>query len=175
MYFKLFKPQDWRKRSAEARRRNCAVLPILSSSIQPSLTLSALAGGITLKLSVGLHAEAIGPRGENDDVSHRVCLSGFESCENFARRALEQLDLNAGLFCERGSQLVGKTGRTRHIDGDLTGKRRRFFGCGRFFGSRGFFCRSCYGPGGLRLSRRFQPRNHPQQRRLTAAGRLFAV
>jgi hypothetical protein len=26
-YFKLFKPQDWRKRSAEARRRNCAVLP----------------------------------------------------------------------------------------------------------------------------------------------------
>ena len=27
MYFKLFKPQDWRKRSAEARRRNCAVLP----------------------------------------------------------------------------------------------------------------------------------------------------
>ena len=27
MYFKLFKPQNWRKRSAEARRRNCAVLP----------------------------------------------------------------------------------------------------------------------------------------------------
>ena len=27
MYFKLFKPQDWRKRSAEARRRNCTVLP----------------------------------------------------------------------------------------------------------------------------------------------------
>jgi len=25
--FKLFKPQNWRKRSAEARRRNCAVLP----------------------------------------------------------------------------------------------------------------------------------------------------
>ena len=27
MYFKLFKPQDWRKRSGEARRRNCAGLP----------------------------------------------------------------------------------------------------------------------------------------------------
>ena len=27
MSFKLFKPQNWRKRSAEARRRNCAVLP----------------------------------------------------------------------------------------------------------------------------------------------------
>ena len=27
MYFNLFKAQDWRKRSAEARRRNCAVLP----------------------------------------------------------------------------------------------------------------------------------------------------
>ena len=27
MYFKLFKPQDWRKRSAEARGRNCAGLP----------------------------------------------------------------------------------------------------------------------------------------------------
>ena len=27
MYFELFKPQNWRKRSAEARRRNCAVLP----------------------------------------------------------------------------------------------------------------------------------------------------
>ena len=27
MYFKLFKPRDWRKRSAEARGRNCAVLP----------------------------------------------------------------------------------------------------------------------------------------------------
>ena len=30
MYFKRFKPQDWRKRSAEARRRNCAVLPYSS-------------------------------------------------------------------------------------------------------------------------------------------------
>ena len=28
MYFKRFKPQNWRKRSAEARRRNCAVLPL---------------------------------------------------------------------------------------------------------------------------------------------------
>ena len=28
MYFELFKPQNWRKRSAEARRRNCAVLPL---------------------------------------------------------------------------------------------------------------------------------------------------
>ena len=28
MYFKLFKPQNWRKRSGEARRRNCAVLPL---------------------------------------------------------------------------------------------------------------------------------------------------
>ncbi len=27
MYFKLFKPQNWQKGSAEARRRNCAVLP----------------------------------------------------------------------------------------------------------------------------------------------------
>ena len=27
MYFKLFKPQNWRKRSAEARRHNRAVLP----------------------------------------------------------------------------------------------------------------------------------------------------
>ena len=174
MYFKLFKPQDWRKRSADAPTQLCGVAHIVL--VDPAVVdLIGIGGGITLKLSVGLHAEAIGPRGENDDVSHRVCLFGFESCENFARRALELLDLNAGLFCERGSQLVGKTGRTRHIDGDLTGKRRRFFGCGRFFGSRGFFCRSCYGPGGLRLSRRFQPRNHPQQRRLTAAGRLFAV
>ena len=30
MYFELFKPQNWRKRSAEARRRNCAVLPYVS-------------------------------------------------------------------------------------------------------------------------------------------------
>ena len=28
MYFELFKPQNWRKRSTEARRRNCAVLPL---------------------------------------------------------------------------------------------------------------------------------------------------
>ena len=27
LYFELFKPQNWRKRFAEARRRNCAVLP----------------------------------------------------------------------------------------------------------------------------------------------------
>ena len=27
LYFKLFKPPNWRKRSAEARRHNCAVLP----------------------------------------------------------------------------------------------------------------------------------------------------
>ena len=27
MYFELFKPQNWRKRSAEARRHNRAVLP----------------------------------------------------------------------------------------------------------------------------------------------------
>ena len=27
MYFEVFKPQNWRKRSTEARRRNCAVLP----------------------------------------------------------------------------------------------------------------------------------------------------
>ena len=27
MYFELFKPRNWRKISAEARRRNCAVLP----------------------------------------------------------------------------------------------------------------------------------------------------
>ena len=30
MYFKLFKPQNWRKRSVEARRSNCTVLPYLS-------------------------------------------------------------------------------------------------------------------------------------------------
>ena len=29
MSFKLFKPQDWWKRSAEARGRNYAVLPLL--------------------------------------------------------------------------------------------------------------------------------------------------
>ena len=28
MYFSLFKPQNWWKRSVEARRRNCAVLPL---------------------------------------------------------------------------------------------------------------------------------------------------
>ena len=27
MYFKLFKLRDWRKRSGEGRRHNCAVLP----------------------------------------------------------------------------------------------------------------------------------------------------
>ena len=27
MYFKFFKPRDWDERSAEGRRRNCAVLP----------------------------------------------------------------------------------------------------------------------------------------------------
>ena len=27
MYFKLFKPQNWRKRSGETRGHNCAVLP----------------------------------------------------------------------------------------------------------------------------------------------------
>ena len=27
MYFKRFKPKNWRKRSGEACRRNCAVLP----------------------------------------------------------------------------------------------------------------------------------------------------
>ena len=30
MYFKLFEPKHWRKRSAEARRRNCAVLPLVT-------------------------------------------------------------------------------------------------------------------------------------------------
>ena len=34
-YFKLFKPQDWRKRSAEARRRNCAVLPKTAPAEHP--------------------------------------------------------------------------------------------------------------------------------------------
>ena len=29
VYFALFKPQNWRKRSAEARGRNCAVLPMI--------------------------------------------------------------------------------------------------------------------------------------------------
>ena len=29
-YFTLFKPQNWRKRSVEARRSNCTVLPYLS-------------------------------------------------------------------------------------------------------------------------------------------------
>ena len=28
MYFKFFKLQNWDKRSAEGRRRNCAVLPV---------------------------------------------------------------------------------------------------------------------------------------------------
>ena len=28
MYCEHFKPQNWRKRSGEARRRNCAVLPL---------------------------------------------------------------------------------------------------------------------------------------------------
>ena len=28
VYFECFKPQDWRKRSAEVRRRNCAGLPL---------------------------------------------------------------------------------------------------------------------------------------------------
>ena len=27
MYFELFKPQNWRKRSIEARRHNCALMP----------------------------------------------------------------------------------------------------------------------------------------------------
>ena len=29
LYFELFKPPNWRKRSAEARRHNCAVLPYI--------------------------------------------------------------------------------------------------------------------------------------------------
>ncbi len=32
MYFPFFKPKNWRKRSAEARRRNCAVLPKVCNS-----------------------------------------------------------------------------------------------------------------------------------------------
>lgn len=40
MYFKLFKPQDWREKSAEVRRRNCAVLPyiipVFGRAVNPS-------------------------------------------------------------------------------------------------------------------------------------------
>ena len=35
MYFERFKPQDWRKKSAEARRRNCAVLPKTAPAEHP--------------------------------------------------------------------------------------------------------------------------------------------
>ena len=33
MYFAFFKPKHWRKRSAEARRRNCAVMPFKEEMI----------------------------------------------------------------------------------------------------------------------------------------------
>ena len=36
MYFEIFKPQNWRKRSAEARGHNCAVLPYSSSLFSPA-------------------------------------------------------------------------------------------------------------------------------------------
>lgn len=44
---------------------------------------------------------------------------GLQACQNLAGRALELLDLNAGLFGEGGGQLVGQTRRAGHIDGHL--------------------------------------------------------
>lgn len=49
---------------------------------------------------------------------------------------------------------VGKAGRTRHIDGDLTGEHRRFFHSGRLFR----LCRSCRRFGRLGLGGRFRGR-----------------
>ena len=34
MYFELFKLRNWRKRSAEVRRHNCAVLPKISDILK---------------------------------------------------------------------------------------------------------------------------------------------
>ena len=35
MYFSFFEPKNWRKRSAEVRRHNCAVLPLEKSHTVP--------------------------------------------------------------------------------------------------------------------------------------------
>ena len=35
MYFKLFKPQSWRKRAVKARWRNYAVLPYIHLGVRP--------------------------------------------------------------------------------------------------------------------------------------------
>ena len=114
---------------------------------------------IAFELVVRFHAQAIRPRSEDDNVSHGVDLLGFESCEDLAGRALELLDLDAGLFGEEGGQLVGQARGAGHVDGDIAGK------CGGFFSGRGFFrgrlfrlCRGGRGLGGLRLGGCFRSR-----------------
>ena len=52
MYFKLFKPQNWRKRSVEARRRNCAVLPYIYMCVIPLLQCPETVGDLLLNYSV---------------------------------------------------------------------------------------------------------------------------
>ena len=60
MYFKFFKPQNWRKRSAEARGRNCAVLPkiyLKGICVMPpalSYILSAVAGYLLGSISISI-------------------------------------------------------------------------------------------------------------------------
>lgn len=117
---------------------------------------------IAFELVVRFYAQAIRPRSEDDDVSHGVGLFGLEPREDLAGRALELLDLDAGLFSEEGGQLVGQARGAGHVDGDLAGKRGGFFSGrdffrGRFF--RGRFFRLCRGGrslGGLRLGGRFR-------------------
>lgn len=93
---------------------------------------------IAFELVVRFHAQAIRPRSEDDDVGHGVGLLGFEPREYLAGRALELLDLDAGLFGEEGGQLVGKTGGTGHVDRYLAGKH------GSLFGRRCFFLGRCF-------------------------------
>ena len=46
MYFKRFKPKNWRKRSGEACRRNCAVLPFTYGSGRTPISISRYAPSV---------------------------------------------------------------------------------------------------------------------------------
>ena len=115
---------------------------------------------IAFELAVRFHAQAVGPRSEDDNVCHGVDLLGFESCEDLTGRTLELLDLDAGLFGEEGGQLVGKTGGTGHVDRYLAGKHGSLFGRGCFFFGRCLFRlrRGCRSLSGLGLGRCFRSR-----------------
>jgi len=59
MYFELFRPQNWWKRSADARRRNCAVLPKGSGNMKDRTTrricLTALMAAIIYVFTAYIH------------------------------------------------------------------------------------------------------------------------